>query len=29
LPDTRALHDPVVGRINPRRQFGIGQNPLW
>jgi hypothetical protein len=28
LPDTGALHDPLVRGIYPRRQFGIGQNPL-
>jgi len=28
LADARALHDPLVGRINAARQFGIGQNPL-
>src|SRR6266851_10172906 len=29
LPDTGALHDPLVGSVYPRRQFGIGQNLLW
>jgi len=23
-----ALHDPLVGSVNPLRQFGIGQDPL-
>ena len=26
LPDAGALHDPLVGGIHPRRQFGIGQD---
>jgi hypothetical protein len=28
LPDAGALHDPLVGRVDPRRQFGIGQDLL-
>jgi hypothetical protein len=27
LPDSGPLHDPLVGRIDLPRQFGIGQNP--
>ena len=26
LPDTGSLHDPFVGRVDPRSQFGIGQD---
>ena len=28
LPDAGALHDPLVRGVDPRRQFGIGQDPL-
>ena len=28
LPDAGALHDPLVGGVYSRRQFGIGQDPL-
>ena len=28
LPDAGALHDPLVGGVDPRRQFGIGQDLL-
>ena len=28
LLDAGALHDPLVGGVDPRRQFGIGQDLL-
>ncbi|MEY9148221.1 hypothetical protein ABIF00_006205 [Bradyrhizobium elkanii] len=28
LADAGALHDPVIRRVDPAGQFGIGQNPL-
>ncbi|MGY4570813.1 hypothetical protein ACVWY5_003883 [Bradyrhizobium sp. USDA 3256] len=28
LADAGALHDPVIRRVDPGGQFGIGQNPL-